>query len=148
MKKIILLSAIFLSACTLSYAQGSAAYSQKLKEMLAVSGAEANFRAAIDQMIVMYKKQKPEVPLTVWDEFGNMFKKNISADLLTMLLPVYQKHLTEEDLTGITAFYKSPSGMKLAQESPLILQESMQVGQAWGMKLGEEFAKKLKEKGY
>ena len=45
-------------------------------------------------------------------------------------------------------FYQTPVGQKYANSSPMIMQESMQIGQQWGMKLGQEFTKKLKEKGY
>ncbi|MEC8831971.1 MAG: DUF2059 domain-containing protein [Bacteroidota bacterium] len=45
-------------------------------------------------------------------------------------------------------FFETPVGKKYAASTPLILQESMQVGQQWGMKIGQDFQRKLQEKGY
>lgn len=149
MKRIILLFALLLFSSQLSFAQtDSGSYKLTLEEMLQVSGAEESFKASIDQMIAMYKQQKPDVPAELWELFGNEFKKDVSKDLMTMLLPIYQKHLTENELKDIIIFYRSPAGKKLAQKNPLIVQESMQAGQQWGMKIGQEFANKLKEKGF
>ncbi|WP_442588805.1 DUF2059 domain-containing protein [Pedobacter sp. AW31-3R] len=149
MKRIILLFALLLFSSQLSFAQtDSGSYKLTLEEMLQVSGAEESFKASIDQMIAMYKQQKPEVPAELWELFGNEFKKDVSKDLMAMLLPIYQKHLTENELKDIIIFYRSPAGKKLAQKNPLIVQESMQAGQQWGMKIGQEFANKLKEKGF
>jgi hypothetical protein len=65
-----------------------------------------------------------------------------------MLAPVYYKHLTLEDLNQIIVFYKTPAGKKMATATPAITQESMQIGQQWGMKIGEKVEDKLREKGY
>jgi hypothetical protein len=48
----------------------------------------------------------------------------------------------------IIEFYQTPVGKKYAEKTPLIMQESMQVGQQWGMKIGQEFQNKLQEQGY
>lgn len=113
-----------------------------------VSGSEATYKAAISQMVTMFKQQKSSVPNEFWNEFEQAATKNVSEDLLNMLLPVYQRHLSETEIKDIIKFYQSPAGKKFAEKSPLIMQESMQIGQQWGMKIGQELEKKLKEKGY
>lgn len=148
MKKLFLLVTITILTVGVASAQTDSTYKKSLAEMLQASGSEATFKSSVAQMIVMFKQQKPEVPAAIWDEVELAFTKNITADLLTMLLPTYQKHLTEQDLRNITAFYKSPSGIKLALENPAIVKESMQAGQQWGMRIGADLAKKLTEKGY
>jgi hypothetical protein len=70
------------------------------------------------------------------------------TDLVKMLVPVYKKHLTLADVEGLITFYKSPVGQKFAKKTPMITQESMQIGQQWGMVIGQKFADKMKEKGY
>jgi hypothetical protein len=69
-------------------------------------------------------------------------------DLVTLLAPVYEKHLTEADLNEVIKFYNTPAGKKLAQKNPAIMQDSMVAGQTWGMKVAEKVQAKLKEKGY
>ena len=55
---------------------------------------------------------------------------------------------TKEDLEEFIKFYQTPVGKKFAKNTPFIMQESMQIGQQWGMKIGENFKNKMKEKGY
>lgn len=119
-----------------------------LKTMMEVTGSEATYNAVIIQMVSTFKTQKPEVPAAVWNEFGEEFTKAVSRDILDLLLPIYQKHFTEDDLKAAIAFYESPAGQKMALASPLVMRESMEAGQQWGMKVGADIAAKLKEKGY
>ena len=64
-----------------------------------------------------------------------------------MLASVYQKYMTQVDLEEMIIFYQTPVGKKYAKNLSMIMQESMEVGQQWGMKIGQEIAYKLKEKG-
>lgn len=116
--------------------------------MLSVAGTEETFKVAIKQMFGMFKQQKANVPETVWSEFEQEFSKTSMDELVNMLAPVYNEHMTEADLAKMIEFYETPVGKKYAEKTPLIMQASMQVGQEWGMKMGREFQEKLKEKGY
>lgn len=133
---------------TFSFGQVNDDYSKTLKEMFKVSGSEESYQAAIKQMLVMFKQQKTNVDPKVWDECENEFSKTSINDLVDMLAPVYIKYMTLEDLKEMIKFYQTPVGLKFAKSTPLIMQESMQIGQQWGMKLGQEVTKKLQEKGY
>lgn len=124
------------------------AYIQKLEQMFKLAGSEEAYKAVIKQMTTMYKQQYPKAEPDFWDEFEKEFSSASMNDLTTMLTPVYKKHLSSEDLDGIIAFYQTPVGRKYAMKTPLIMQESMQVGQEWGIKLGKELDKKMKAKGY
>jgi len=148
MKKLVLLFSLILFTSTLSFSQESTTYKQTLKKLMDVTGSQESYKAIINQMIATFKVQKPEVPEKIWNEFGDFFIKSATEDMLNLLLPVYQKHLTEDDLIAAIAFYDSSSGRKFAAKTPLIIKESMQLGQEWGRKLAEDFVKKLNEKGY
>lgn len=52
-------------------------------------------------------------------------------DLVLMLSPVYAKYLNQNELQQLIEFYDSPVGEKLAESTPLITQESMQIGQEY-----------------
>lgn len=148
LRKPLIVLALLLSSTLFSFGQDNTTYKTSLKEMMDASGAAGTYRVAITQTIKMLKSQRNTVPETIWEDFEATFQKSAQEDLFDLLLPIYQKNLTETDLKAITAFYRTPSGKKLAEKTPFIMQESMQAGQQWGMKLGEEFTKKLKEKGY
>lgn len=119
-----------------------------LKEMFKVAGTEEAYDVVIKQMFVMFKEQYTDVEAEVWDGLEKEFSAASSDELTDMLVPVYKKYMTKEDLEEVIKFYLSPVGKKFARNTPLIMQESMQVGQQWGMKIGEEFERKMKEKGY
>lgn len=168
MKKIIVLLSVILFTTSLSFSQTAPAkttvpsrttvtpatppsgstFKETLKTMMEVTGSEATYKAVISQMVSTFKSQKPEVPAAVWNEFGEAFTKAVSQDILDLLLPIYQKHFTEADLKAAIVFYESPAGQKMALASPLVMRESMEAGQQWGMKVGADIAKKLQEKGY
>lgn len=146
-KTIILLLAVFaLSFNGMSQADNQ--YKTALKKMFEVSGTEEAYKEAIKQMVTMFKAQRSEVPSEIWDEFEQEFLNTSLTELVEMLAPVYSKYMTKEDLQQIVAFYDSPVGKKFAKSTPMITRESMEVGQAWGAKIGESFAEKLKKKGY
>lgn len=148
MRKIISTIALILMATTAVFAQADDDYAKTLTKMFEVSGSEETYKAAITQMFGMFKQQYSEVETGVWNELEQEFLKTSLNDLVQMLIPVYRKHMTQEDLEAIVSFYKTPAGAKFAQKNPLIMQESMEVGQEWGMKIGQEFEQKMKERGY
>ncbi len=148
MKKVLAIALLFYVSLTSFAQQADDEYKSTLNHMFKVSGTEQAYQAAIQQMFSMYKQQYTNVDASVWEEFEKEFSKTSIDDLTEMLVPVYQKYMTVDDLKGLIEFYETPLGKKYASNSPMIMQESMQIGQQWGMKLGQEFAEKMKEKGY
>ncbi len=146
MKKIILLFAITLMTSGFCFSQDNVVYKTAIKKMMLVSGSENTYKVAINQIITMMKQQKPEVPKEFWDAMIEEMLKSSIIDLTDMLTPIYQRHLTLADIQQLIAFYESPIGKKFAEKTPLITQESMQVGQEWGMKMGQKIVEKIKEK--
>lgn len=147
MKKVILSLALLIMASN-AFAQENKEYTNTLSKMLEVSGSQEMFKAMLGQMTAMYKQQNSTVPEAVWNEIDVELASTSLQELTTMLSPIYQQHLSIEDLEGAIAFYNTPIGKKLAEKTPLISAQSMQVGQQWGIKLGAEITKLMKEKGY
>jgi hypothetical protein len=50
-------------------------------------------------------------------------------EMVDAMVPIYQKHLTKEDLDAAIAFYASPSGQKILREQPAMMSEAMKAGQ-------------------
>ncbi|MGC6533855.1 MAG: DUF2059 domain-containing protein [Flavobacteriales bacterium] len=140
-----LFAAALLALSTASFAQQDS-YTETLNTMFEVSGAYAQYTVGIEQMMEMMRSMYPSIDNADWDALKDEFLNTSSQELVEMLTPVYKKHLTEQDLKDLIAFYQTPAGQKYAAVSPQIMAESMQVGQAWGMSLGEKFAKKLEER--
>jgi uncharacterized protein len=147
MKKILVISFLFATVLSAN-AQDNASYKATLKKMLESAGSQAGFQSAIKQMFTMFRQQKSNVPAEVWNALETEMEKTSIDDLTTLLTPVYQKQFTEADLKEIIKFYETPIGKKYAGAVPVIMQESMQVGQEWGMKIGQDIMQKIAEKGY
>lgn len=80
------------------------------------------------------------------DKFAESLFKNMPVDeMVDAMVPIYQKHLTKEDLDGILAFYASPVGQKLQREQPAMMQEGMQVGAEIGRKRFGDIMKQMDE---
>jgi len=148
MKKLMTTLLVLTVFAVSSYAQAEDDYAKALKRMFEVSGSEEAYKVAIIQMMSIFKQQSSGVDDALWTELEQEFLKSSLYDLTEMLIPVYQKYMTLEDLQAMIAFYQSPVGEKYAKSTPFIMQESMQVGQAWGAQLGQKVADRLKEKGY
>ncbi len=96
-------------------------------------------------MLTSFKQSFPNVP----EEFWTNFMKEVNPEMLiTMIIPIYDKYYTEEDIKKMIEFYQSPVGKKVISTLPQVMQESMQVGQNWGKEIGKKVHNNLKEKGY
>jgi len=143
------LALLFLLSTQVSSQAETKSYEEVLKELMIMQGSEETFTAVVQQMVDMFKTQESNaVPEKFWDEMEREMKESGIDELTKMLVPVYQKHLTLEDLQAIIAFYNTPVGKKYAEKTPLITQESMQVGQLWGAEIGSRIAQKIKDEGY
>lgn len=123
-------------------------YSKTLKKLFEVSGTKESYQTVIKQMFTMFKKQNSNIGSDVWNDLENEFSKTSLNDLTEMLVPVYSKYMTLGDLQELINFFETPAGKKFAKNTPLITQESFQIGEQWGRKIGQDFKKKIKEKGY
>ena len=137
---------VFLSLT--SFSQEDKQYTKTLNKMFEVSGTEESYQVAIKQMFTIFKQQYPSVEVEIWTDLEKEFSKTSLNELTKMLAPVYSKYMSLEDLNELIKFYNTPTGKKYAKSTPLIMQESMQVGQQWGMKIGQDFEKKMKDIGY
>jgi len=116
-----------------------------IRKMLKLSGQGELGIQVMESMIGSFKVTMPDVPDSFWKDFMN----EVDADgLIEMVVPVYAKHFTRDDIKAMVEFYNSPVGKKLIKKQPLIMQESMAVGEAWGTQISEKLLKRLQEKGY
>ena len=132
MKKPIVILALIVTFFT-SHSQNES-YKDVLLEYMEVQGFLDSFNNSIDQMSQMMGGQIEADKLKpIMDE---MF-----LNLVDALVPVYKNHLSIQDLKDGIEMYKTPIGKKIAQKTPLITQETMNVSMQWGM----EFSSKIQE---
>lgn len=116
-----------------------------IKTLLEITGSGKLGVQVVQNMLTNFKQRLPDVP----EEFWSNFMKEVNPETLTtMVIPIYDKYYTQDDIKKMIEFYQSPVGKKVISTMPQIMQESMQVGQTWGKDLGEKIYNNLKEKGY
>jgi hypothetical protein len=75
------------------------------------------------------RKRRPEITdaeLTRMDRESEDLMKNFPLDeMLSDMIPVYQRHFTKSEVDALTAFYSSPPGQKFLHEMPAVTAETM-----------------------
>jgi uncharacterized protein len=118
---------------------------QDIRRLLEASGAAAAGKQVMDQMMDMFSQSNPAVP----PEFWTGLREEIDMEeFVNMLIPVYEKHLSHEDIQGLIAFYESPLGRKMVATQPALMADSMVLGQEWGADLARRVMAKMGEAGY
>lgn len=140
----------FLTILTILFVTTGAMAQQKTKkenirELLTIMGSEKQAKLMINMMIDTYRKTASTVSDEFWDELVKELKTD---ELVDMVVPIYEKYYSDEEIVQLLAFYKSPLGQKVIERLPLITQESYKVGETWGRKMGEKIVAKLQAKGY
>ena len=118
---------------------------KQIRKLLKLTGAAAMAKQVMGQMLKNLKPAFPKVPEAFWVKFA---KKANTTDLVNQLVPIYDKHLSMADVLGLVKFYKSPVGRKYVRVQPFIVQDSMKVGRAWGLRLANQVVTELKKQGY
>ena len=105
--------------------------------------------AIVTQMSRVIRDSRPDLPPGLFDilreEVNNIIEENL-PNLLSKIVPVYHKYYTHQDIKGMLRFYQSPLGQKTIRVMPLLMQESMYLGQHWGQALGPEVQKRVIER--
>jgi uncharacterized protein len=88
-----------------------------IRKFVQIYGVKENMQANFDQMTASLKPDQAEA-----------FRAAIKVDdIIQELLPVYDKHFSENDLRAYIRFYSSPEGKKLVQTLPLLMKDSVDV---------------------
>jgi len=116
-----------------------------IRKLMNLTGGGDVGKQVVAQMLETFKQSNPDIPESFWTEFMQEVDAN---QLIELNVPIYDKHLTHEDIKGIIAFYESPVGKKFIEVLPSIVEESYAAGQDWGYGIGTKLRNKLEEKGY
>ena len=133
MKKVLLTLILLFSLNSINSQEN---YKSLLIEYMTAQGQFETFNATIDQMGTM-------MGVSIKDEDREEFTNDVMGSLIELLVPVYQKHFTVEDLKDAIQMYKTPIGKKIREKTPIIAQETMQASMQWGMELSQKMQKYL-----
>ena len=131
MKKILITLLLLISFNSLSSQDN---YKSLLIDYMTAQGQFETFNATIDQMGSM-------MGVTINESDKEEFTKDVMGSLIDLLVPVYKKHFSEQDLKDAIEMYKTPIGKKISEKTPIIAQETMQASMQWGMELSQKMQK-------
>ena len=127
---------------------------QKLFATLHLSEMMQNVMTASmqQQKQITHDALKKKMPSMTDDEFKRMdafideFAKGIDLNgMLDDMIPVYQRHLTKQDVDSMLVFYNSPTGQKLLREQPAMMSEGMQAMQPRMQKMMSDLMDKVEQ---
>jgi uncharacterized protein len=70
--------------------------------------------------------------------FEKLHSKADSQTLIALVIPVYDKYLSDEEIKGMIQFYSTPLGKKMVEVLPKLTAESTEAGQKWGQEIGRQ----------
>jgi len=111
--------------------------------------------AVTNQIIDSLSKGNAEIPqralAAIKDEIHKTIKE-ATPRLVAEYVPLYAMHFSQSEIKSLIAFYKTPLGKKSIKTMPAIMNDSFQLGQAWGQSLTSELkpriAARLKREGF
>jgi uncharacterized protein len=117
----------------------------EIRKLIELTGA-ANISAdALRKIIDPLRAGFPQVP----EEFWNTFIKEVhSEELIDLVVPIYDKYYTRDEIEDLTRFYQSPVGQKTIKVLPKLSAEAIDAGQEWGKMVADRAMRKLREQGY
>ena len=117
---------------------------KQVRELFQVMHLDGMFGQMNTQMAGMMGQAIPCVPASYWQNFIDTSGRQ---QLLGQMVPIYQRHFTAQDVTGLLKFYRSPLGQKVITQMPQTMAEGMKAGQVWGRERAQTMIKQLQQKG-
>lgn len=122
-----------------------------IRALLEITGSaklgEEMQKAFLEQVRASFAESLPqnERSKRFLDDYIDHFQRKFNPQALTELtIPIYDKHISADDLRGLLDFYRSPLGERTLQALPLVLQESRERGAALEQKAAQETMEELK----
>lgn len=118
---------------------------KSIRTLLALTGSAKLGQQVMDQIIETFRRGSTNAPPAFWDEMRRKLKAD---EMVDMIVPIYARYYSKQELDQLITFYRSPIGRKVAATLPMIVRESMAVGQQWGRAKAQEVIAEMKKRNY
>jgi len=118
---------------------------EAIRQLLEITGTPELGLQMAERILEQMKQTHPDVPDKFWTEFEAEMNKEAFID---MIVPIYDKHFSKEDIEKLIEFYQTDIGQKYVEKLPTLTKESMEAGRRWGRQIGQRIVEQLKERGY
>jgi len=122
---------------------------QNIKKLLLVSGIQDQLSYMKNGVMNSYSQvigsAYPEVPDAFWTEFNALIGDREMALLIEKIIPVYDKHMSNEVIQKLIAMFETPFWKEWKDKMPIISREAGIAGQQWIHELtqADDFQKKI-----
>jgi hypothetical protein len=116
-----------------------------IRRLLQITGAGSIATQSMDQM---EKTVRPMVtdalpPGDYREKLVDLFFEKFRAkrqpeELADLVVPIYNKYYSDEDIKGLIQLYQTPLGNKMLSTLPQVMAESQAAGTKWGEQIGRE----------
>lgn len=127
-------------------AQDTLVLNEKIEQLLKLSGSEAQFVGAIDQILEMQRKNSAnteQLSTEFWDELSKEIHETGYASIKPGLVEIFRNNYTEAEIDHQIAYLSSPLTQQIVAKQQIIMQQSMAVGSEWGQALGTEIVERI-----
>jgi len=129
-----------------SAAPPNAAKVAKIRELINLMGTPHIAAELMRSQAASIKTLLP-FPPRAQDDFEKEFLASVDVnEFIDLIVPIYDRHFSEDDVDGMLAFYRSPLGQRVTKALPEITAESQNAGSEWGQRLGKKVGEKIGEK--
>lgn len=133
---------LFVQPATAQTAEEHAQKIADIRRMMDLTGTSKLTQQIMATMAANYKDPKQQ------EFYAQVAKEaDFSRELFDLMIPIYDKYYTHEDIKAIIGFYESPAGQKMLSVLPQITQEMMPKAMEWGQDVGRRVMEKMKAKG-
>lgn len=115
-----------------------------IRKLLVLTDARGIFKRGLEAQLSLMKASEVRVPPRFWDA---VLKEVDPDEFVELLIPVYDKHFSDDELKGLIAFYETPLGKKLISELPPIMTESAAIGDKYGEQIAGQVIKRMQAEG-
>ena len=121
---------------------------ENIRKLLTLTDAQGVFKSSIESQIsaakAATKANGTRIPPKLWDE---VLKEIDPSEFVELLIPIYDKHFSNEELEGLIAFYETPLGKKLISKLPQIMTESAAAGEKYGQQIANKVIQRMQAEG-
>ena len=123
----------------------------EIRQLMEVTGVnvlgDQLMTAGIAQFRANVLEARPDDPRAKQfaDAFAARFQKHFDPhSVMETVIPIYDKHLSSEDLRALLDYYKSPFGQRMLKVLPEVARDSQLAGLSLGQKAADEAMEDLK----
>lgn len=113
------------------------------RSALEAAGTAATMLAVMRAALPAQRAALPDVPALFWSRFEERMVAD-GSQLVDSIAGLYAELFSQPELDALLAFHRSPAGRRLRELSPRLAQRSSEIGQRWGMRVGEAVGESLK----